>query len=54
MFTRFKDSKPKEFTPLKVKLENGTICNAYYVEYSNCVYLQFGVGKGNVLEWSYR
>ena len=50
MFTHFKDAKPNELTPLKVKLENGSICNAYYVKWSNYVYLQCGTGLSQALE----
>ena len=54
MFTHFKDAAPNEFKPLKVKLENGNICNAYYVKWSNYVYLQYGVKHSQALEWMYR
>lgn len=54
MFTYFKDAKPKQITPLIVELENGTICNAYYVAWSNYVYLECGIGNIQAIKWSYK
>lgn len=44
--------KPLEFTPLVVKLTDGNITRAYYVEWSNTMYVRESTTH-QVIEWRY-